>query len=181
MDTVEAYYKNNITSTASLTFSEIEETVVLNLLKSINPAKAASLDDIAGKFLKEDASVLATPLTQLCNLSIHLSIFPHKCKHAKLKPLLKKGITTEAQNYRLTSLLPLISKVIEKVILELEENMIIYKYQSGFRSHHSTNSCLSFLCNKVQQGFEKGMLTGMILIDLRKAFDTIDHKILLQK
>ncbi len=110
MDTVEAYYRSNITSTASLTFSEIEETIILNLVKSINPAKAASLDNIAGKFLKEGASVLATPLTQICNLSIRLSTFPDKCKHAKLKPLFKKGITTEPQNYRPISLLPLISK-----------------------------------------------------------------------
>ena len=186
MDSVEAYYRNNITSVASLTFSEVEETIVLNLLKSINPAKASSLDNIAGKFLKEGASVLATPLTQICNLSIHLSTFPDKCKQAKLKPLFKKGITTEPQNYRPISLLPLLSKIIEKIILDqtqkyLDENKIIYKYQSGFRSHHSTNSCLSLLCNKVQQGFERGMLTGMILIDLQKAFDTIDHKILLQK
>ena len=96
------------------------------------------------------------------------------------------GFTTEPQNYQPISLLPLLSKIIEKIILDqtqkyLEKNEIIYKYQSGFRSHHSTNSCLSFLCNKVQQGFERGMLTGMILIDLQKAFDTIDHKILLQK
>ena len=133
MDTVEAYYRNNITSTASFTLSEIEEIIILNLLKSINPTKAAGIDNVAGKFLKEGASVLATPLTQICNLSIYLSTFPDKCKHAKLKPLFKKGITTEPQNYRPISLLPLISKIIEKGILDqtqkyLEENKIIYKY-----------------------------------------------------
>ena len=61
----------------------------------------------------------------------------------------------------------------------LDKYNILYKYQSGFRSNHSTNSCLSFLSNKVLTGFEKGMLTGMILIDLQKAFDTIDHDILI--
>ena len=60
-------------------------------------------------------------------------------------------------------------------------NLISYKYQSGFRPNHSTNSCLSFLSNKVLTGIEKGNLTGMILIDLQKAFDTIDHKILIEK
>ncbi|MFM1566744.1 MAG: RNA-directed DNA polymerase, partial [SAR86 cluster bacterium] len=186
MNTVEAYYKNNISATKNFSFSTTEETNIFNLLKGINPTKAAGLDNIAGKFLKEGASVLATPVTQICNLSISLSAFPDKCKHAKLKPLFKKGATTEAKNYRPISLLPLISKIIEKVIHDqtqkyLDENKIIYKYQSGFRSNHSTNSCLSFLCNKVQQGFERGMLTGMILIDLQKAFDTIDHQILLKK
>ena len=186
MSTVEAYYKNRIPTANNFSFCATDETNILNLLKSINPSKAPGLDNIAGKFLKEGAVVLARPLTQICNFSISSSIFPDKCKHAKLKPLFKKGPTTEAKNYRPISLLPLVSKIIEKVIHDqtqkyLDENKIIYKYQSGFRPNHSTNSCLSYLCNKVQQGFEKGMLTGMILIDLQKAFDTIDHQIFLKK
>ena len=63
----------------------------------------------------------------------------------------------------------------------LEDNNILYKYQSGFRKNHSTNTCLSHLSNKILQGFDEGMVTGMILIDLQKAFDTIDHSILLKK
>ena len=59
--------------------------------------------------------------------------------------------------------------------------MKIYNYQSGFRGNHSTNLCLSFLTDKVLKGFDKGLLTGMILIDLQKAFNTIDHEISLQK
>ena len=58
---------------------------------------------------------------------------------------------------------------------------IYYNYKSGFRGNHSTNLCLSFLTDKVLKGFDEGLSTGMILIDLQKAFDTIDHKILLQK
>ena len=186
MDSVRSYYENKIDITNNFSFSKTTENTILKLLNNINPSKAAGIDNIAGKFLKDGASVLAKPLTQICNLSISLSIFPKQCKHAKLKPLFKKGSTTEPKNYRPISLLPLISKIIEKVIHDqtqayLDKNDIIYKYQSGFRSKHSTNSCLSFLCDKVQKGFEKGKLTGMILIDLQKAFDTIDHKILLQK
>ena len=103
-----------------------------------------------------------------------------------MKPLFKKGSTTDPKNYRPISLLPLISKILEKVIHDqvqqyLDRNNILYRYQSGFRAKHSTNSCLSYLTDKVQRGFEKGLLTGMILIDLQKAFDTIDHQILLKK
>ena len=58
---------------------------------------------------------------------------------------------------------------------------ILYNYQPGFRDNHSTNLCLSFLTDKVFKRFNDGMLSGMILIDLQKAFDTIDHEILLQK
>jgi len=69
----------------------------------------------------------------------------------------------------------------DQTINFVDKNKVIYKYQSGFRTNHSTNSCLSYLSNKVVKGFDQGMITGMILIDLRKAFDTIDHGILLQK
>ena len=58
---------------------------------------------------------------------------------------------------------------------------ILYKFQSSFRKFHSTDSCLSYLQDKVAKGFDSGLLTGMILIDLQKAFDTIDHKILIEK
>ena len=77
-------------------------------------------------------------------------------------------------------------KIIERVIHDqtnafLSDEDILYDYQSGFQGNHSTNLCLSFLTDKVLKGFDEGLLTGMILIDLQKAFDTIDHEILLQK
>ena len=105
---------------------------------------------------------------------------------AKLKSIYKKGSLTEASNYKDTSLLPLISKVIEKVIHDqasafLNSTNLLYSYISGFRKNHSTVYCLSFLNDKILKGFDQGLMTGMILIDLQKAFDTIDHDILLQK
>ena len=114
---------------------------------------------------------------QLCNLPISLSTSPEKCKIAKLRPLYKKGLTAEPKNYRPISLLPLISKLIEKIIHEqtqkyLSDHNILYKYQSGFRTNHSTDTCLSYLNDKILQGFDQGKITGMILIDLQKAFDT---------
>ena len=75
-------------------------------------------DILAGKFLKDGAQILATPVSELCNLSISLSLFPEDCKQAKLKPLFKKGSRDEPKNYRPISLLPQISKVIEKIVHE---------------------------------------------------------------
>ena len=63
----------------------------------------------------------------------------------------------------------------------VDDNNILYKYQSGFGKYYSTDTCLLYLDNKVQIGFEQGLMTGIILIDLQNAFDTIDHDILLEK
>ena len=156
-----------------------EETVLI-ALENIEPTKAAGIDNIPGRFIRDAASILARPITQLCNLSFKLSSFPTRCKIAKLKPIYKKGCKTDPQNYRPISLLPLISKIFEKIIHDqtqnyLSKNKILYKFQSGFRSNYSTNSCLAYLTNIISEGFDTGLYTGMILIDLQKAFDTIDH------
>ena len=63
----------------------------------------------------------------------------------------------------------------------LSENNIWYNFQSGFRPNHSRNLCLSHLTDNISKGFDEGLLTGMILIDHQKAFDTINHEGLLQK
>ena len=78
------------------------------------------------------------------------------------------------------------SKVLERIVHEqtmefLDKHNILYKFQSGFRKNHSTDFCLSYLTDKISKGFDSGLLTGMTLIDLQKAFDTIDCNILLLK
>ena len=98
----------------------------------------------------------------------------------KLKLLFKKVSKTGTKNYRPTSLIRLVSKIIETQSF-LDKNDIIYRYQSGFRNFFSTDSYLSYLNNKIATGFESGLYTGMILIDLQKAFDTVNHNILLKK
>ena len=85
--------------------------------------------------------IVALPIMQILNLSISLSTVPDKSKISKLKPLFKKGSRTDPKNYRPISLLPLISKIFERAIHDqlqyfLEENKILYKYQSGFRKSY---------------------------------------------
>ena len=159
---------------------------VQDILENIEPSKAAGIDNLNGKFSRDAAKAIALPITQLCNLSIKYSSFPSACKIAKLKPIFKKGSKTDPKNFRPISLLPLISKVIEKVVHDqtkkyLNDHDIIYNYQSGFQENHSTDFVLSFLNDKKTKGFDKGVYTGMILINLQKAFDTIYHKIFLRK
>ena len=125
-------------------------------------------------------------LTNMINLTIKLDTFPSQCKIAKIKPLFKNSIITEAKSYRPISLLPLISKMTEKSIRDrmqdyLQRNKLLDSYQSGFRANHSTDTCLSQLTDMILNSAKNGKHTGMVLIDLQKAFGTIDHKILSDK
>ena len=136
--------------------------------------------------MKDGAEVLALPLCNLVNLSIKQSLFPDQCKIAKLKPLFKKGSKSDPTNYRPISLLPAVSKVIEKTIQiqtqeYLDKNDLLYKYQSGFRANFSTDSCLAQLTDFMLRRMDKGFYTEMVLVDLQKAFDTLDYTVLLQK
>ena len=79
-------------------FSNVTEDLVFRLLNDMNPDKAAGIDNLSGKFLKDGASILAKPISKICNLSIKYSLFPTDCQIAKLKPLFKKGSTTHPKN-----------------------------------------------------------------------------------
>ena len=125
LDSVLAYYKRFLnTENKKFTFSPTLENEVLKLLKDSKPEKAAGIDNLSGRFLKNDAVVLALPISKLFNLSTKYSKFPLDCKIVKLKPLYKKESKTDPKNYRLISLLTLVSKVIEKVIHNQTENFL---------------------------------------------------------
>ena len=162
------------------------EIKVLEVLQFIDISKAAGIDKISGRFLKDGANILTKPITKIFNISISSGLSSSDCKIAKLKPLYKKGSKTNLENFRSISLLLLISKVIERIVYDqvdnfLFQNKILYNHQSGFRKNHSTDLCLSYLNDKIPKGFDKGLFMGMLLIDLQKAFDTINHEILLGK
>ena len=170
----------------SFSLKEVEEEVVLKALLDLKTSKAPGFDNIASIFLRDGSELLSKHIARLINLSIKLSCFPDEAKIAKVKPLFKKGSRLDPKNYRPISLLPILSKIFERIVHDqtqfyFEENNLFYKLQSGFRKNHSTNFCLSYLNDKVRRGFDTQKFTGMILIDLQKAFDTIDHSILLNK
>ena len=148
--------------------------------------KATGIDNLLGRFLKDEIKVLATPIAHICSLSIKLSAVLYKFKITKVKPFYKKGKKIYPKNYRPNSLLPVISQIHQKIIHDqtiyfVTKNNVFYKFQSVFRKFHSTDFCFLDLQDEVAKGFDSGLLTGMILIDLQKAFDTIDHKMPIEK
>ena len=117
---------------------------ILSILKGINPSKAAGIENLSSKFLKDGVHVLARPISQLCNLSIKCNSFPRNCRIAKAKPLFKKGSKTNPQNYPI-SLLPLLSKIIERIVHDqteefLSKNKLLHRFQLGFRKSYSTKT-----------------------------------------
>ena len=169
-----------------LQFEKVSSVSILKILKEFKTNKATGVDNLAGRFLKDGSNELCIPTANICNVSIKLASFPDKCKVAKIKPLYRKGLKTGPKNFRPISLLPLISKIIDRIIHDqamnvLSHNNVLHKYQSGFRKFRSTDTCLPYLHDKITKGFDYGFLTGMVLIDLQKAFDTIDHNILIKK
>ena len=134
--------------------SNTSEEKVLKIMTNIESSKAAGVDKLSGRFLKDGANILAKPISILCNLSISQGVFPNAFKVAKLKPIFKKGKKTDPSNYRPISLLPSISRITERVIhvqtnAFLSDGDILHNYQSGFRGNHSANLCLSFLTDTV--------------------------------
>ena len=106
---VASYYDNNaVWKDLNFQTTETSPEKILSILKGLNSSKAAGIDNLSGKFLKDGADVLARPISQLCNFCIKLNSFPRCCKIAKVKPLFKKGSKTDSQNYRPISLTPLL-------------------------------------------------------------------------
>ena len=105
---VASYYDDIKYKDLNFEFSEASPEKILNILKDLNPSKEAGIDNLS--------DTLARPFSQLFNLSIKLDLFPRSCKIAKVKPLFKKGSKNDPQNYRPISLLPILSKIFERII-----------------------------------------------------------------
>ena len=116
INSVREFYKPLNLKEDPFHFTKVSEKTISDFLKELKTNKATGIDNLSGRFLKDGSKALATPIAQICNLSIKLSRVSDECKIAKLKPLYKKGKKTDPKNYRPISLLPVISKILEKVI-----------------------------------------------------------------
>ena len=136
--------------------------------------------------LKDAGLTLAEPLTYIINRAMTYSTVPGKLKTAKVLPLFKSGPKTSMDNYRPISILPTISKILERVICDqlsgyLEINDLITSSQFGFKRRYNTELAVTLFTDRIRLAMDQGNLTGPVFVDLQKAFDTVEHSVLLSK
>ena len=162
------------------------EEAIMKLIDKIKLNVATGNDNISSRLIK-DAKFTITPLlTQIINLGYETSIFPECMKQATIKALHKKEDSDDISNYRPISILPTLSKVLERaatnqLISYLEAHNLISTHQHAYRTMHSTKTCLFEVVNYIYRMLDAKRYTAVASLDLSKAFDSISHTLLLQK
>ena len=181
------YLTNRINNTMYL--FPTDQLEITNLIMNLNKKKPGGSDNISPKLLIAAKTSMIPLLEHLFNLSFKTKTVPEKLKIAKLIPIFKKQLDEERilpGNYRPISLLSIINKLLEKLMYSrlmsfINKHKILYKYQFGFRKNHSTTLALIEITDNILKDLEEGKCSAGIFIDFQKAFDTVDHGILLSK
>ena len=155
-------------------------------MKKLIKSKATGIHNIPTKILKDSCQVIAPFLADIFNFSITSNMFPDDLKVGKVSSVHKSGDRDDLNNYRPITLLPTIVKVFERLLYNqmytyLPENRLLGNQQLRFRPIHSTALALGKSVNKWLTNADNGKLFCLVIQDIKKAFDTVDHKILLQK
>ena len=170
----------------SFQFSEENSTNVEKLIENIKIDVATGEDNIGAKLIKDGKNTIAPLLTKIINKCYQLNTFPECMKKAIIIPIHKKENPDDISNYRPISILPTLSKILERSAVNqlteyLEKNNLISPNQHAYRKQHSTITCLTEVINHVYNLLENKKHTAIASLDLSKAFDSIDHELILKK
>lgn len=185
-DRLRTFCNEKLTENTSFSIPTLGHEKVEKYLKNIDITKATGVDSIGPRLLKLAAPYISESLTYICNQSIVNSVFPEKWKEGKVTPLHKNGPKDDRNNYRPISVLPVVSKLLEKhvhdsLMVYLSSNNLLHSTQSGFRPNHSCETSLLQMISKWLDAINSSQMIGMVMIDFRKAFDLVDHTLLLKK
>ena len=180
----QTYMGNPITN--SIFISPTNSSEVSTLIKKMKHGKASGLDGISSYFIKKGLPVLSNVLAELINEAIFKGVYPNCLKIALVVPIFKKGSKENTNNYRPISLISNLSKIFEKVLYVrlvkfLRKNNIYTNAQFGFRSKHSTQHALAYITDHLHENVDNSKCNIAVYLDLAKAFETVNHEILLQK
>ena len=169
----------------SFFFYPITPDEIIKIIKSFSNNKSAGPNSLPTPTLKNEADVLSLPIPYLANLPLTTGELQNLRKIAKVIPLFKKGDPLDCSNYRPISLLFTFSKIFEKCVYKrvysfLEKNNLIFKRKFGFRSGYSSNHTIVNLVESIKKYIDNDNCVCSVFINLEKAFDTVDHQILLQ-
>ena len=167
-------------------FRNVTSAELVSVLKKMKVSKSTVLDKISSKLPKAAGNSIIESLTYLFNFVLNTGIFPDDMKLAKVTPIYKSGSKTDCGNYRPISVISVVAKILEKIIHDqlfdfLKQNSILANQQSGFRPLHSTETTLLHSVNQCLVNMDRGLINGFLFLNLKKAFDTVDHKILISK
>ena len=183
---INTYLKVINRNSNSIFASPTNKIEIEKLINNLPNKTSSGFDNINNILLKKLSKDISPILTDIFNLSIRTGIFPDIMKLAEVVPLFKAKERTYPENYRPISLLMTISKILEKIVYKqtysfLQKYEILYKSQYGFRSSHSCENAITELVGHISKSKELNKYTVALFLDLSKAFDTLEHTVLLKK
>ena len=168
------------------TFSEIPVSLVCSHLQHLDTKKSIGPDGLSARFLKSVMCEIAVPLTKLFNESLKAGVFPSQWKRSHITPVHKGGATSDPGNFRPISVVPVLAKSLEKIVSAqlsdyFEQHSLLRSHQGAYQVGKSTEDILLVAVDFIVQCLDKGNTVCASFLDFRKAFNSLDHHILLDK
>jgi exonuclease III len=185
-DQLKVFCKNRLSSDDSFTIPPIAVHEVGKLITQLNNKKSMDIYFLNASILKMSLPYIVHIITHIYNLSIYQNTFPSVFKKAKVISIPKSNDISDIDNFRPISILPILSKPLERYIHQhltsyLENKNLLHPFQSGFRCKHSCQTALTRLCDTWLDAINSRLMIGTVFLDLRKAFDMVNHDILIKK